>query len=92
MSSTLRHQVSKRASIGLTVHDIENLAAISESPFAPEALNIDGSMSEAALIHRLFELGVKHAKDALNEIGYAELAQDPEREEYDRVARARRRV
>lgn len=92
MSTTLRHQVSKRASIPLTLQNIEDLAAISGSPYAPEALDIDGSMSEAALIHRLFELGVKHAHEALDEIGYAELAKDPEHLEFHRIAKARRRV
>lgn len=91
MTSSLRHRVAKRTSIPLTHQDLEDLAAISGSPAAPAALDVDASMSEAALLHRVFQLGVKHAYELLDERGYAQLAHDPERAEFHRVAKARRR-
>jgi len=91
MSTPLKHQVSKRASVPLTTQNLRDLAAISQSQAAPELLGLDTSMSEAAIMHRLFELGVKHAYQVLDEMGYAELAQDPERELFVQTTKARRR-
>lgn len=91
MNHALRHKVAKRASIPLTAQDLEDLASISNSPAAPDALNMDPHASEAAILHTVFELGVKRAQELLDEVGYAQLAADPEREAYQRAARARRR-
>lgn len=91
MTTSLRHKVAKRTSIPLTHQDLDDLAAISGSPSALVALDVDTSMSEAALLHRVFQLGVKHAYELLDDRGYAQLAEDPERAEFHRVAKARRR-
>lgn len=93
MEHALRHRVAKRASISLTGQDLADLAAITESPAAAAAaaLGIDGSTSEAATLHRIFELGVARAQELLDETGYAELANNPEREEFQQATRARRR-
>jgi hypothetical protein len=91
MEHALRHRVAKRASLSLTGQDLEHLAAISASPAAAAALSIDRSTSEAATLHRIFELGVLRAQELLDEAGYAELANDPEREAFQRATRARRR-
>jgi len=85
------HYDTGRASISLTSRDLQDLAAISESPAAAFALNIDRSTSEAATLHRIFELGVLRAQELLDEAGYAELASDPEREAFQQATRARRR-
>lgn len=91
MEHALRHRVAKRASISLTGQDLEDLAAISHSPAAATALSIDRSTSEAATLHRIFELGVLRAQELLDDAGYAELASDPESEAFQDAARARRR-
>ncbi|PKQ26989.1 MAG: hypothetical protein CVT64_00630 [Actinobacteria bacterium HGW-Actinobacteria-4] len=91
MNSALRHKVAKRTSLPLTVQDLEDLSAISGSPAALDALDVDASMSEAALLHRVFQLGVKRAYELLDEVGYAQLATDPERAEFQRISKARRR-
>lgn len=91
MTSSVRTKVAKRTSITLTQQDLEDLAAITGSAEAPLVLDVDMSMSEAAVLHRVFQLGVKHAYELLDERGYAQLAQDPERAEFQRIAKARRR-
>jgi hypothetical protein len=91
MEHALRHRVAKRASISLTGQDLKDLAAITDSPAAASALSIDRSTSEAATLHRIFELGVLRAQELLDEAGYAELATDPEREAFKQASLARRR-
>lgn len=91
MEHVLRHRVAKRASISLTGQDLKDLEAISQSPEAAKALSIGPSTSEAAMLHRVFELGVLRAQELLDEAGYAVLAEDPEREAFHQAARARRR-
>lgn len=90
MATTLSHKVSKRTSLPLTQKDLEDLAAISTAPGASAALDVDEAMSEAAILHRLFQLGVAHAYQVLDELGYAELAQDEERAQYQHLAKSRR--
>lgn len=91
MSYALRHTVAKRTSISLTAQNLDELAAIKASPAAPTALSVDKTTSDAAVLHRVFELGVARAQELLDEVGYAALANDPERAAFQRTARARRR-
>ncbi len=91
MKSTTRSAVAKRASLSLTEQDLEDLARIVASDSAAEALDVAPGASEASLLHRVFELGLKQAFAQLDERGYAELAADPERAAYTEAAKARRR-
>lgn len=90
MTMSLAHKAAKRASLPLTAQDLNDMEAIVNSPAAPRALNMDPTSSEAAVVHQLFELGVKRAYELLDEVGYAQMATDPESVEFDRIARARR--
>ncbi|MEX0913634.1 MAG: hypothetical protein WDZ57_01655 [Demequina sp.] len=83
--------MAKRASISLSAQDLDDLARIVSSESASRVLDVDPGASEASVLHRVFELGLKQAFEQLDEEGYRELATDPERDAYTQMAKARRR-
>jgi len=91
MKTTARSNVAKRASISLSARDLEDLARIVSSDSAARVLDVAPDASEASVLHRVFELGLKQAFEQLDERGYRELAADSERAAYTQAAKARRR-
>lgn len=95
--------VKKRTSVPLTAKDVEDLAKL-RSPGTLEYASLAEIMheldlgdladepSEAAVLHALFTIGLKRAREAVLEHSYAQLAasRDEEDEQMAAASRARR--
>ncbi|MFZ5870585.1 MAG: hypothetical protein ACOYXW_08690 [Actinomycetota bacterium] len=99
MATRVRVPVTRRPSLPLTEQDERDLELIRTSPRYRAALaNLSGtpdeamtSVSEAALLHAVFAVGVDAVRVAAQEAGYAELAAQQSSESSARRAAARRR-
>lgn len=81
MATRMRAPIVRRPSLPLTEQDERDLALIRESPAHRHALAQvsgapdDAELSEAAVLHSVFEAGLGVIHEAALEAGYAELAQ-----------------
>ena len=98
MASHIRARVVRRPSLPLSERDERDLALLSSSPLHRDALVrlsgedvADFSVSEAALLHAVFEVGLTAIREATEEAGYAQLAADQAAEAARHHADARRR-
>lgn len=86
---------STRKSLPLSAHDLEDLKLLKESPTYREALakaagvEISNSASEAAVLHAVWEAGLKAIREQIEDQGYAEMA--AQQDAVQRQAAARRR-
>ncbi|MEO7016391.1 MAG: hypothetical protein ABI130_03405 [Leifsonia sp.] len=78
----------KRLTVSLTARDRADLELIRNSPEWREVLpDHPSDPSDAALVHSLFEFGVRAVRASAEERGYAALAEDSEYLEYRSVRR-----
>lgn len=98
MTARLNAPVARRPSLPLTEQDDRDLAQIREAPSYRRALaQLSGTelpesgTSEAALLHAVFEAGVKAVQRAAEEAGYAAVAEQQAADAAERRASARRR-
>jgi hypothetical protein len=85
----------KRMSLPLSAQDQLDLALIRDSIEHASILTDEpqpGRMSDAALIHAVFEIGLRHAREEADAAGYAALASDPEWIANQAAQRANRRT
>lgn len=85
-----------RKSLPLTPSDVDHLAMLRASAEHREALSdLAGSVvsersSEAALLHAVWEVGMKAVQERVEEEGYAQLAEERDTSRRKSVARRRR--
>lgn len=94
----MRAAAVRRPSLPLTERDERDLALLRASAPRREALSrLTGEpvtrpdLSEATLLHAVFEAGLAAVREATEEAGYAELAAQQGAEQAERRAEARRR-
>jgi hypothetical protein len=99
MASRLKATVVRRPSLPLTEADELELTRIKESPQVREALGYlidvpfgEGPVSEAALLHAVFEAGLGAVRGTIEDAGYAMIAREQARESLEQQAFARRRL
>ncbi len=87
----------RRTSLPLTQRDEENLTLLRESATHRNMLaelstesTFSEDVSEAVMLHAVFEIGLRTVREALEEKGYAELAMAQGNEEPNKHATARR--
>ncbi len=87
----------RRSSLPLTQRDEENLTLLRESETHRNMLaklsaasTFPEDVSEAVMLHAVFEIGLRTVQEALEEKGYAELAMAQGNEEPNKYATARR--
>lgn len=98
MTTRLRAAVVRRPSLPLTQRDEHDLGLLRESAPHRAALrrlsgegDLGGDVSEATLLHAVFEAGLAAVREAAEEAGYAELAAQQASESGERKAQSRRR-
>lgn len=97
MTSRVRARVVRRPSLPLSAQDERDLALLSSSSLHRDALvrlsgeDLDDDVSEAALLHAVFEVGLTAIREATEEAGYAQLASDQAVAAIEHRAEARRR-
>jgi len=85
-----------RKSLPLSSSDVDHLAMLRASAAHREALSdlsgsaVPESSSEAALLHAVWEVGMKAVQDRVEEEGYAQMAEDRDTSRRKAVARRRR--
>jgi hypothetical protein len=97
MSTRLNQQTVRRAGLPLTERDLADLEAIRNAPEreavgrAADTELPSGDLTEAALLHAVFTAGLRALRRAMDDAGYAQLADDDEyMDEMRRIARRRR--
>ncbi|MFT4189647.1 MAG: hypothetical protein QM621_13860 [Aeromicrobium sp.] len=89
-------QRSTRKSLPLTERDVRELAALRASASHRAALmdlsgvDLTEGSSEAAVLHAVWEAGLKAVLERLEDAGYAEMAAERDQDRHQRVARRRR--
>jgi hypothetical protein len=99
MATRMKEPVTRRPSLPLTAKDESDLNLIRTSPSHQRALEQLGAdlpggaeaLSEAALLHAVFEAGLDAVRMAAAEAGYAELARQQAAEAVANRAENRRR-
>ena len=81
MTTRLRETAVRRPSLPLSANDERDLALLRTSAAHREALEqlsgekvLHGTVSEAALLHAVFEAGLTAVREAAEDAGYAQLA------------------
>jgi hypothetical protein len=98
MTSRMRTPIVRRPSLPLTERDERDLALLASSPEHREALaRLSGlespsSVSEAAVLHAVFEVGIATIRSAVEEASYALLAAEQASAAAQLRAEARRRT
>ena len=98
MTTRIRAQIVRRPSLPLTERDERDLALLSSSPGHQEALQrLSGmespsTVSEAAVLHAVFEVGLATIRSAVEEASYAQLAAQQAEAAAQFRAEARRRT
>ncbi len=98
MTTRLRARIVRRPSLPLTERDERDLALLSSSPGHREALErlsgleAPSSVSEAAMLHAVFEVGLATIRSAVEEASYALLAAEQAGAAAQYRAEARRRT
>jgi hypothetical protein len=87
----------RRSSLPLTERDEQELALLRESTTHRNMVaqlnavsTFSKDVSEAVMLHTVFEIGLRTVREALEEKGYAELAKQQAEEEPNKHATARR--
>ena len=93
----LNQQAVRRAGLPLTERDLVDLETIRNAPEreavgrAAETELPSGDLTEAALLHAVFTAGLRALRRAIDDVGYAQLADDGEyMDEMRRIARRHR--
>lgn len=99
MATRLNEPTERRTPLPLTARDVADLDKLREPGPEREALGAltaplpEGDVSEAFLVHAVFVAGIRAVRDAVEEMGYAELAAQQaasgEAAERRRIARRR---
>jgi mRNA interferase MazF len=97
MTTRLNQQTVRRAGLPLTERDLDDLETIRNAPEreavgrAADTELPPGDLTEAALLHAVFTAGLRALRRAIDDAGYAQLADDSEyMDEVRRIARRRR--
>jgi hypothetical protein len=97
MATRLNQQTVRRAGLPLTERDLADLESIRNAPEREAAARAadtelpSGDLTEAALLHAVFTAGLRALRRAIDDAGYAQLADDGEyMDEMRRIARRRR--
>jgi hypothetical protein len=100
MVTRLSERPVRRSTLPLTAHDLADLDRLRNPGPGREALGHltsgdlpQGDLSESALLHAVFEAGLRAIRERVEELGYAEMAasETPEEaEEHRRILRRRR--
>lgn len=98
MATRLSQRAVRRMPLPLTDRDLADLAKLREPGVEREALAAltpgelpEGELTEAALLHAVFEAGLRAVRDAAEERSYAADAAAYERADAERRRTARRR-
>jgi hypothetical protein len=85
-------RLARRLPVPLTERDEEELAALRSEykPLIKQVLGLDGSPSDAALVHAVFDLGLQQLREARSDLAYQALAVSYDDDSARRVARRRR--
>jgi hypothetical protein len=85
MATRFPSPVVRRGQVPLTQEDVDALAEftherglLADLCLVPAA----GDLKESTVLHALLEVGIKTLREARDEIGYAQLAADPEYKKY----------
>lgn len=99
MTARMSDRAVRRSPLPLTARDVEDLAKLRGERPAWKALwrlvrtdTPDDDVSEAALLHAVFVVGLRAVQEAAEEASYAADAATYEAEDTERRARARRRT
>lgn len=93
MATRFSSPVVRRGQVPLTQEDLAALAEVTSGGAQREVLAgfglvpPTGELRESVVLHALLELGLRTVREARDELGYAQLAQEPEYVKY--AARAR---
>jgi hypothetical protein len=97
MKTRMAAPPARRASLPLTERDEQELALLRESAIhrnmiaeLSAAPTFPKDVSEAVMLHAVFEIGLRTVREALEEKGYAELARAQVEEEPNKYVSARR--
>ena len=97
MAQRMSQPVVRRPNLPLTAQDEADLAVLRQSPSHLNALaELSSGMptadvGESVLLHAIFEAGLRAVREAAEEDGYAQLADDYRRSADERRAMSRRR-
>jgi hypothetical protein len=98
MTTRMRARIVRRPSLPLTERDERDLALLSSSPGHREALErlsgleTPSAVSEASMLHAVFEVGLAAIRSAVEEASYAQLAAEQAGAAAQHRAEARRRT
>jgi hypothetical protein len=97
MKTRMTGPTVRRPSLPLTERDEQELTLLRESPIHRSMLaelsagsTFPKDVSEAVMLHTVFEIGLRTVREALEEKGYAELAKAQAEEEPNKYVTARR--